>query len=202
MEIGSRFVFAALDKGGTPYARVISFGAFELDHIGPQICQSLADPRPCEDAGQFDYFQALQSYVYFNPVFLQCFEIHPCFCREHPTALIRSETAEIWRAVCFSLTEAYPFIYSLAYKRNGLCNDLCRDRRMYQLQISRLHRPLRLRAEMPGGCDQAEYHSKRRQIDRAEKWPNINEQGAPLPDADQWADKPYKLAFLSEALAA
>jgi hypothetical protein len=67
MEIGSRFVFAALDKGGTPYARVISFGAFELDHIGPQICQSLADPRPCEDAGQFDYFQALQSYVYFNP---------------------------------------------------------------------------------------------------------------------------------------
>ena len=37
---------------------------------------------------------------------------------------------------------------------------------------------------------------------RAEKWPNINEQGAPLPDADQWADKPYKLAFLSEALAA
>jgi hypothetical protein len=35
MEIGSRFVFAALDKGGTPYARVISFGAFELDHIGP-----------------------------------------------------------------------------------------------------------------------------------------------------------------------
>jgi hypothetical protein len=35
MEIGSRFVFAALDKGGTSYARVISFGAFELDHIGP-----------------------------------------------------------------------------------------------------------------------------------------------------------------------
>ena len=115
MEIGSRFVFAALDKGGAPYAHVISFGAFELDHIGSQICQSLADPRPCEDAGQFDYFQALQSYVYFNPVFLQCFEIHPCFCREHPTALIRSETAEIWLAVCFPLTEVYPCIYSLVY---------------------------------------------------------------------------------------
>ncbi len=65
MEIGSRFVFAALDKEGTPYARVIFFGAFDLDHIGPQICQSLADPRPSEDAGQFDDFQALQSYVYF-----------------------------------------------------------------------------------------------------------------------------------------
>ena len=37
---------------------------------------------------------------------------------------------------------------------------------------------------------------------RAEKWPNINEQGAPVPDADQWTDKPDKLAFLSEALAA
>ena len=36
---------------------------------------------------------------------------------------------------------------------------------------------------------------------RANKWPNINEQGAPLPDGDQWADKPVKLALLSEALA-
>lgn len=36
----------------------------------------------------------------------------------------------------------------------------------------------------------------------AEKWPNINEQGAPLPDADVWADKPNKLALLSEAPAA
>jgi hypothetical protein len=88
VEIGSRFVSAALDKEGTPYAGVISFGAFDLDHIGPQICQSLADPRPCEDAGQFDDFQALQSYVYFNAVFLHCFETHPCFCSEHSTALI------------------------------------------------------------------------------------------------------------------
>ena len=69
VEIGSRFVSTALDKEGTQYAGVISFGAFDLDHIGPQICQSLADPRPCEDAGQFDDFQALQSYVYFNPMF-------------------------------------------------------------------------------------------------------------------------------------
>jgi hypothetical protein len=38
--------------------------------------------------GQFDDFQALQSYVYFNPVFLHCFETHPCFCSEHSTALI------------------------------------------------------------------------------------------------------------------
>jgi hypothetical protein len=88
VEIGSRFVSAALDKEGTPYAGVISFGAFDLDHIGPQICQSLADPRPCEDAGQFDDFQALQSYVYFNPMFLYCFETHPCFCSEHSSALI------------------------------------------------------------------------------------------------------------------
>ena len=36
----------------------------------------------------------------------------------------------------------------------------------------------------------------------AEKWPNINEQGAPLPDADEWAAKPNKLALLSEAPAA
>lgn len=37
---------------------------------------------------------------------------------------------------------------------------------------------------------------------RAKKWPNIDVQGTPLPDADQWADKPVKLEFLSEALAA
>ena len=79
MEIGTRFVFAALDKGGTLYARVISFWAFDLDHIGPQICQSLADPRPCEDAGQFDRFQALKWCVYFNPLFLKCFETLHCF---------------------------------------------------------------------------------------------------------------------------
>ena len=36
----------------------------------------------------------------------------------------------------------------------------------------------------------------------AEKRPNINEQGGPLPDAHQWADKPDKLALLSEAPAA
>ena len=36
----------------------------------------------------------------------------------------------------------------------------------------------------------------------AEKWPNINEQGAPLPDAHQLADKPDKLALLREAPAA
>lgn len=88
MEIGSRFVFAALYKEGTPYAGVISFGVFDLDLIGPQICQSLADPRPSEDAGQFDDFQALQSYVYLTPLFLNCFETHPCFCSEHSIALI------------------------------------------------------------------------------------------------------------------
>ena len=36
----------------------------------------------------------------------------------------------------------------------------------------------------------------------AEKWPNINEQGAPLPNAYHWADKPDKLALLCEAPAA
>mgnify|MGYP000130763306 FL=1 len=36
----------------------------------------------------------------------------------------------------------------------------------------------------------------------AEKWPNINEQGAPLPDAHKLADKPDKLALLREASAA
>jgi hypothetical protein len=36
----------------------------------------------------------------------------------------------------------------------------------------------------------------------AEKWPNINEQGAPLPDARHWADKPDKLALICEAPAA
>ena len=36
----------------------------------------------------------------------------------------------------------------------------------------------------------------------AEKWPNINDQGAPLPDAHLWADKPDKLALLCEAPAA
>ena len=36
----------------------------------------------------------------------------------------------------------------------------------------------------------------------AEKWPNINEQGGPLPDCHQWADKPDKLELLSEAPAA
>jgi hypothetical protein len=36
----------------------------------------------------------------------------------------------------------------------------------------------------------------------AEKWPNINEQGAPLPDAHKLADKPDKLARLREASAA
>ena len=36
----------------------------------------------------------------------------------------------------------------------------------------------------------------------AEKWPNINEQGAPLPDAHQLAEKLDKLALLREAPAA
>ena len=36
----------------------------------------------------------------------------------------------------------------------------------------------------------------------AESWPNINGQGAPLPDAHHWADKPEKLALLCEAPAA
>ena len=36
----------------------------------------------------------------------------------------------------------------------------------------------------------------------AEKWPNINEQGAPLPDAHKLAGKPDKLALLREASAA
>jgi hypothetical protein len=36
LEIGSRFVFAALDKEGTPYAGVISIKAFDFDHIGPR----------------------------------------------------------------------------------------------------------------------------------------------------------------------
>ena len=39
-------------------------------------------------------------------------------------------------------------------------------------------------------------------IPDAKKWPNINEQGAPLPDAHQLADKPDKLALLREAPAA
>ena len=79
MEIGSRFVFAALYKGRTSYARVISFVALDLDYIGPQIFQSLADPRPYEDAGQFDHFQVLKWCVYFNPLLLNCFETHHCF---------------------------------------------------------------------------------------------------------------------------
>ena len=36
----------------------------------------------------------------------------------------------------------------------------------------------------------------------AESWPNINEQGAPLPDAHHWAEEPEKLALLCEAPAA
>ena len=36
----------------------------------------------------------------------------------------------------------------------------------------------------------------------AEKWPNINEQGAPLPDAHHWVEKPEKLALLCDAPAA
>ncbi|KAA5606731.1 ferredoxin family protein [Roseospira marina] len=32
----------------------------------------------------------------------------------------------------------------------------------------------------------------------AEKWPNITRKGDPLPDSDEWKDKPDKKALLSE----
>jgi len=60
VEIGSRAVALALDKGRAPFAGVVALGAFDLEHLGAQIGQGLADPGPCQNAGQFDHFQPLQ----------------------------------------------------------------------------------------------------------------------------------------------
>ena len=60
--IGRRHVAVAFDKGRAPFAGVIAFGAFDLDDFGPEVGEGLTNPRPREDAGEFDDFQTFERF--------------------------------------------------------------------------------------------------------------------------------------------
>ena len=54
---GFTFSMVALNPGWTPFAGPIAIGAFHLDHVGAEVGEDLASPRPCQDARKFEDFQ-------------------------------------------------------------------------------------------------------------------------------------------------
>jgi hypothetical protein len=59
-ELLPRLVAWIVDEGRAPASGVVALGALDLDHLGAEIGQGLADPRAGENARQLDHLKSGQ----------------------------------------------------------------------------------------------------------------------------------------------